>query len=228
MAEIPLESLRQYSTGLYTTGLVAADLDGDGDLDIALSNRGTNDITIRFNNGFGFFPERLDVPTGGGPRYVDGADFDGDGDFDLCTPDYNADTATVLRNDGDGGFTISHQFQLNKTVFLWTDDLDLDGNHDMIVLQWDRDAETPSQSPALMTPFYGRGDGDFDEGTSALIGLHPRGGASADINGDGITDIVTANLMSGDLTLLIGEGDREWADPVSIEVGGYPRYLTLS
>ena len=134
MAEVPLESLRQYSTGLYATGVVAADLDGDGDIDIALSNRGTDDITIRFNNGLGFFPDRIDVPTGGGPRYVDGADFDGDGDFDLCTPDYNADTATVLRNDGGGSFTITHQFALSKTVFLWTDDLDRDGHHDMIVL----------------------------------------------------------------------------------------------
>ena len=225
--DVPLEPLRQYPTGLNATGVVAADLDGDGDIDLALSNRATDDITIRFNNGEGMFPDRIDIPTGEGPRYVDAADFDGDGDIDLCTPDYNSDTATVLRNDGNGQFTITHRFELHRTVFLWTDDLDLDGNDDMIVLQWDGTAEIPSQSPALMTPFYGTGTGDFETGDSAFIGLQPRGGASADLDGDGRIDIVTANLTSGDLTLLLSDGDRTWRDPVQIITGGYPRYLTL-
>jgi len=225
--DVQLQSLRQYPSGLYATGVIAADINGDGHPDLVLSNRGSNDVTVRFNNGAGYFPDRIDVPTGNGPRYVDGGDFDGDGDFDLCTPDYNGDTATVLRNDGGGHFTITHQFELNRTVFLWTDDIDLDGAIDIVVLQWDGSAETPSESPALMTPFYGTGTGDFKQGAFAYIGLHPRGGASADFNGDGIIDLVTANLMSADLTLLLGQGDRTWAPPQSIKIGGYPRYLTL-
>jgi len=40
-AQIPLETLRQYSTGLYSTGVITADVDGDGDLDIIIANRGS-------------------------------------------------------------------------------------------------------------------------------------------------------------------------------------------
>ncbi|MDG1898503.1 MAG: VCBS repeat-containing protein, partial [Phycisphaerales bacterium] len=188
-AEVPIEPLRQYPTGFYSSGVLVEDLDGDGHIDIAISNRGSNDVTIRYNNGSGYFPDRIDVPTGYGPRYVDGADFDNDGDIDLCTPDYTASTTTVLRNDGGGVFTTTHTFELDRTVFLWTDDIDLDGNHDIIVLQWDSEVPNPSSSAALMTPFYGDGQGDFEPGTEAYIGVQPRCGVAGDLNGDGFVDI---------------------------------------
>ncbi|MBK34862.1 MAG: hypothetical protein CME26_04945 [Gemmatimonadetes bacterium] len=226
-AAVPFEPLRQYETGYASTGIYAGDLDGDGDVDLAVSNRGTSDITILYNNGLSLFPTSDAFGTGEGPRYVDGGDFDGDGDIDLYTPDYHGLTTTILRNNGDGTFEPWHAYLMGKPAFLWTDDLDGDGYEDIIVLDWDIDSDPPSQNPAKFVPLFNDGEGNFTPGDHAMIGVQPRGGASADLNGDGIKDAITANLASNSFSVVLGLGKRQWADGIEIQVNGGPRYVTL-
>jgi hypothetical protein len=227
MAAVPFQPLRQYETGHSSTGILASDFDGDGDIDLAVSNRGTNDITILYNNGLSLFSTSASFPTGEGPRYVDGADFDGDGDIDLCTPDYYGLTASVLQNNGDGTFSPWQSYPMGTPAFLWTDDMDGDGHQDIIVLDWDADSDQPSQHPAKLITLFNDGDGNFTPGTHSMIGVQPRGGAAADLNGDGIMDAITANLSSHSFSVVLGLGKRQWADGIEITVNGGPRYLTL-
>ncbi|MBL6997616.1 MAG: VCBS repeat-containing protein [Phycisphaerales bacterium] len=224
---MPFETLRQYQTGLYSTGIFPADFDGDGDIDLAVSNRGTNNVSILYNNGNGVYETRINFPTGEVPRYVHGGDFDSDGDIDLCTPDYIGMTETVLLNDGNGAFTIGGQYEIETPAFSWVDDIDGDGHLDILITNWDGAADVPSQSPAQFTPLLNNGDGTFVFGPSSVIGKQPRCGASADLNGDGIKDAVIANYWSSSLSVVMGLGKRQWADEVSIELSGHPRYLVL-
>jgi hypothetical protein len=226
-ASVPLEFYRQYPAGQDSTGIIAADVDGDGYLDLIVSNRGTSDVSILINNGIGLFPTTTHYPTGEVPRYVDGADFDGDGDFDLCTPDYIGMTTTVLENDGNGVFSILAQYPMRTPAFLWVDDIDSDGHQDILVLHWDENADQPAWSPSLFLPLLNNGDGSFTAGSTSWIGLQPRCGASADLNGDGILDVVTANYTSQTLSVILGLGKQQWADEVSIQLSGNPRYLVL-
>ena len=71
----------------------AADLDGDGDLDLITANFGTDDISVLRNNGDGFFaaPEKWSTrgaPLHSRPFSVAPADLDGDGDLDLAAPNF--------------------------------------------------------------------------------------------------------------------------------------------
>ena len=229
-AIVPFETYRQYPTGSDSTGIVVADVDGDGYLDLIVSNRGTeksSDVSILINNGLGLFPSTTNYPTGLVPRCVDGADFDGDGDFDICTSDYIGMTTTILENDGNGVFSILAQYPMSTPAFLWVDDIDSDGYQDILVLHWDEDAVDPAFSPALFLPLLNNGDGSFTAGPTSWIGRQPRCGASADLNGDGILDVVTANYNSQDLSIVMGLGKGQWADGLSFPLSGNPRYLVL-
>ncbi len=227
--DIRFQDVDEYQTGGGSTGACVADLDGDSDLDYAIANRDIDTITVYFNDGVGGFENRQDYLTGENPRYVEGHDFDGDGDVDLCTVDYYGNTTTVLENNGQGNFSILQQFEMFTPAFVWIDDLDLDGHQDLITLEWDADAEgKPHQSPGKVTPLYSNGDGTFELGSSAFIGVQPRGADSGDLNGDGLIDVVVADIYSRTISILLSSGARTWEESVQISMTpGMPRYISL-
>ena len=79
------------------------DLDGDGDLDLMTANYGSNNASVRFNNG-GTFSGGTEYPTGTGPTSISAADLDGDNDLDMVVVNFNSSDVTVRLNDGTGAF----------------------------------------------------------------------------------------------------------------------------
>ncbi|MBT4584874.1 MAG: VCBS repeat-containing protein [Phycisphaerae bacterium] len=229
LGDIRFQEIDVYPTGGGSTGAFVADFDGDTDLDYAIANRNGDSVSVYYNDGFGVFENHQDFLTGNNPRYVEGHDFDGDGDVDLCTPDYYGMTTTLLENDGNGNFSISQQFEMFTPAFVWIDDLDLDGNKDLITLEWDDEVEgEPHQSPGKVTPLYSNGDGTFELGASAYIGVQPRGADSGDLNGDGLIDVVVADIYSRTISIVLAKGVRTWQESVQISMfPGTPRYISL-
>ncbi|MDP7004951.1 MAG: FG-GAP-like repeat-containing protein [Phycisphaerales bacterium] len=226
--DLRFQNVAQYQTGGMSTGIFPADFDGDLDIDIAVANRSSDSVTVLYNNGAGIFESSIDFQTGAHPRYVEGADFDGDGDIDLCTADFDGMSITVLANDGIGSYSIQHQFNLFTPSFLWIEDLDSDGNKDIATLHWDGSVKNPEQSNGFMTPLYSNGDGTFTVGSSATVGVQPRGGASADLNGDGFIDVVVADIYSRTISIVLSSGPRTWQPSVQISMWpGTPRYIAL-
>lgn len=226
--DIQFQNVTMYETAGGSTGVTTGDFDGDGDIDFAISNRGASSVTCWYNNGSGAFVATADFQTGDVPRYVESADFDHDGDIDLCTADFGSMTTTILENDGDGNFAISQQYELFTPAFIWVDDFDMDGNDDIGVLHWDEEASNPEHSDGFMTPLYGNGDGTFEYGIAIQIGKQPRGGASADLNGDGLIDVVVADIYSQTISIVLASGTKEWDDSFQIPMSpGAPRYIAL-
>ena len=201
-------------------GAFWADVDGDADLDLYLTNVGPNQLFV--NSGDGTF-----VEAGGSgledPLFSVGAaflDYEGDGDVDVLvanyldsTPewesaqpqlelrvpeDYIGQPSHLYRNDGKNRFvdvTASAGLAVppseTKTLGVAALDYDSDGRTDLYFVN-DR---------ASNRLFRNRGDGSFEETTAeagaGVLGASPRAGmgiAVGDADGDGATDLFVTNF----------------------------------
>jgi hypothetical protein len=98
-----------YLVGNLGAGVVLGDFNHDGKLDAAVTNFGSNDISILLGNGDGTFQPQSTFLVGNGPASLALADFDstGRGDLVLTTQDAALDGngVIVLLGKGDGTFT---------------------------------------------------------------------------------------------------------------------------
>ncbi len=76
--------------------LAIGDLDGDGDLDLAVANFANDHVSVLLNQGDGTFADDALHWGGDGPFSVAIGDLDGDGDLDLAVANLNSDNVSVL------------------------------------------------------------------------------------------------------------------------------------
>jgi FG-GAP-like repeat len=90
----------------HNHGLVLADVNGDGALDVATSNNNGNSVSVLLGDGHGSFRPAPGSPfrVGRAPYPLAVEDFNLDGKPDIATPDVQGDTVTVLFGDGRGSF----------------------------------------------------------------------------------------------------------------------------
>lgn len=86
-----------YSTGSFPNGnLVVADLNGDGNLDLAMANGGSNNVSVLLGKGDGTFQPQLQFSTGPYPIGLAAGDFNQDGRLDLVAGNSGSNTASVV------------------------------------------------------------------------------------------------------------------------------------
>lgn len=130
---IPFAPPVNYSTGAYSypASIFCADLDGDTDLDLAVADNNTANVSILKNNGNGTFQPAVNYETGNFPNSVFCADLDGDSDLDLAVANYHdARTISILKNNGNGTFQSPVSYGIGgdvASVFC----ADLDGDSDL-------------------------------------------------------------------------------------------------
>lgn len=93
------------SLGTSLSALVAADFNGDGKLDLAVTDSTANTVSILLGNGDGTFGPPSAIPVGNGPVAIVAGDFNNDGKLDLAVVNGVDGTVTLLLGNGDGTFT---------------------------------------------------------------------------------------------------------------------------
>ena len=208
----------------FGLGVVASDLDGDGDLDIYVGNDATPNYLF-VNRGDGRFDER-GFPSGtavsgdGNEQAsmgVDAGDYDNDGRPDLYAAHFASDYSTLYRNLGGLLFEdVTARARIKEPGWPYVKwgtgfaDFDQDGWLDLVHanghvyphLRATSGRETYEQ-PALSV-YRGDGDGAFADvsaGSGATKPVLGRGTAFADLDNDGDLDVVVACLDGTPLVL---------------------------
>ncbi len=191
--------------GFTPNDVVAADMNGDGKLDLVVS--GTAQAVL-LGNGDGTFKPPM-VTSGSGSPALGGTalgDFNGDGKLDLAVGSFNGGVSILLGN-GDGTFAQPTFFSSDPVQSLAAADLNRDGLSDLVVtsLQETRVYIATGGGTFLAGPRY-----PASSAVSALL---------ADFNGDGKTDMVRLNYGS-QAQFFAGVGDGSFLPPVQLSFQG--------
>jgi hypothetical protein len=97
--------------------VAAADLNGDGNLDLVAGNNGTTTLTLLVGKGDGTFTRFRDIPVTSNPSSVAFGDFNGDGAPDMVVGYYPGGGATVSVLLNEGGTRTTLASSLNPSTF---------------------------------------------------------------------------------------------------------------
>jgi hypothetical protein len=186
----------------FSNTLVLADLRGIGILDAVTTQVNVGQVCVALGVGDGTFanPSCYIAPAGGG---IAVGDFNGDGILDLVSANSNSNGVSVLLGNGNGTFqnAITNFRGGTGPEGLAVGDMNGDGKLDVVT----------GNDDGTMNVQFGNGDGTFGavfSGPGGTSGnLSPYNVLAADLNGDGVPDVVTidsgirsANALIGSLT----------------------------
>ncbi len=186
-------------------GGFGTDLDRDGFLDISIVNEITADVRV-FMNGddrSGTFGEflRPTNPVRQRASPSEPTDFNADGFADACVVNIDDNTVSVLIGRGDGTFEPQRLITVGSIPRgVAVVDADGDGDTDII--------NTNSGGAGNLTLLRNDGNGNF----AAAIPIEGGGTgefalAAADMNNDGLLDVVSGSQSSQQITVVLADGN---------------------
>lgn len=218
-----------YVVGVGPRGISSSDLNGDGFLDLAVTNSGGNNpppgntVSILAGDGAGHFSHVLTPTVGPDPGGIVSGDFNADGALDLAVANDDDGTISILTNTGVWNFAISSTVAISgEASNLAAADFNADGNLDLAAA---------SDQAGAVTVLTGAGAGGFTPDTTKNVGSGPETVAAGDIDGDGDIDLVVANTGDGTgatASILFGDGNGDFPLIRTLNTGLGPLGLALA
>jgi len=202
-----------------SSGLAAADFDGDGDLDFAsVDTDGVFMVESLTANCFQIGPERW--PTNTNSTSLQAADFNADGKPDLLASAPTGGMVAVLLNEAQQGVAAFGQAIVYDTAFgptsLQIDDFDADGDLDFIV------ARQSSLERGVIL-YRGNNTGFFAASTFSPLPDPPSDARAIDLDADGSSELLvrTPTDSSNIFNLLVLDNDGNGAFAPGQQLGQF-------
>jgi len=216
----PTAAVEGYDVGGRPVAVAAANLDGDGRLDVVVANSADGTATVLLGAGGGRLRPAAGspFPAGREPSDVEAADLDRDGDVDLLFANHETAQVTVLLNDGRARFEAApgSPFETGARPHihgLAAADFDGDGWLDVAV----------DSSETREVRLLRGGAGGLGRLLSVPLGTMPyyRLGA-ADVAGDGHKDVLVPGHSDSTVRFVHREGASLAPAARSIRLDGQP------
>jgi hypothetical protein len=208
------------NAGSQPTWVVAADISGDGKLDLSCANAYTTTLKVLTNNGSGGFVLASSPGVGNNPNSVVAADVNGDGKVDLISANYNGNTLSVLTNNGSGGLVTAGTYSVGQYPRqVTTADVNGDGKVDLICA---------NEGAGTLSVLTNNGSGSFVLSSAPSVGSGSGYVTAADVNGDGKVDLISANYNDNTLTVLTNNGSGGFVLSSTPNVGSGPRQIAAA
>ena len=236
-----------YTHPLNTPGFARAswglpfmgDIDGDGRADIVQISNDTNTAQSLMPNGDGSYRVAYTQPVNAlgfarlswGDAFM--GDVNGDGLADILQISRDTNTGQTLLSNGDGSYRLAYAHPMNAPGFarlswggVFVADVNGDGMADIIQIGHDVNV-----AQVLLS----KGDGIFEVAFSQPLNAPPFGRLSwgnvliADINGDGMSDVVQIGASSAEahISLSNGDGTFRLLDTAVFQAANTGRYHVL-
>lgn len=195
------------SGGLTPVALAVGDLNRDAKPDLVVANSGSNNFCVHLGKGDGSFEAPSCFETGRRPQDVEVADLDCDNIQDIVVANFESDDVWTFLGDGTGKkFTPKGKYRVDQAPSaLVVRDLNQDAMVDIAVT---------NAFANVVWILSGRRDAQGKKGEfqavagKFAVGEKPVAIASGDFDKDrdGNPDLVVANELSNDVTILLGKG----------------------
>ena len=192
------------------------DVDGDGDLDVVISNDTPDANMVYLNDGHGRFTLGSSYGSPTWPtRNATIADVNGDGRPDIIVANRHGrepGSNYICLNAGNGRFDEPCvAFSSEPSTTITAADFNGDGVPDLLV---------PHRNGGQSYLYIGARDGSLTKGNLTRIPFgdadaRVRVAAAVDLNGDGRTDVVTIDERRG-VTVVFGRGDGRFENPLTL------------
>jgi hypothetical protein len=237
--------------GVNPKSVAVGDFNGDGILDLAVANFGSNSVTILLGNGNGAFTQAANSPvslggspqsSGCGPQSVAVGDFNADGVLDLAVANGTCDTVTILLGNGNGTFAQAANSPATAgATSVAVGDFNGDGIPDMavtsntvLVLLSQLTQTTTATANSIFTVGAGThlvdasypGDSSYSASTSATTGLTAQKLTPSVTVIPNPTSITTAQALAVTITVGGGNGNPTPTGSVTLTSGSYASAAT--
>ena len=196
----------EIDVGFSQNAITAGDFNGDQILDLAV---GKADGTVRLllGDGAGNFLTQQDIPLSFRPEWMNSADFNGDTFLDLAATD-GSRPVELLFGDGQGGFSSPSITNIG------------DGIPDLVTLSYSQFTRN------TVSIFANDGSGMFSRANQFQFGDVLTGETSADLNKDGLLDLVLIGSQppKTNLIILLADGKGGFSRPVPVEIPTDPSF----